>query len=110
MRISWTGLLLCHLVSLSPCHLVTGPARAQAPGAGATLREVIQRADKLYRGDQLLQAEELYRQALDRTEGPDRRHCFDQLLAIYVRVGRQDQAIGTGLEYERWLRKNSALI
>jgi CHAT domain-containing protein/tetratricopeptide (TPR) repeat protein len=73
-------------------------------------KEKIQRADELYRADRLLQAEALYRQVLqslrgDREDDADRCYCFQRLLAIYVRVGRQDQAIQAGLEYEGWLRR-----
>ncbi|MCC6418593.1 MAG: CHAT domain-containing protein [Gemmataceae bacterium] len=74
-------------------------ARAQAPA------DLLPRADRLYRLDRLLDAEPFYRLALDTVEGADRRRCFDQLLAIYVRVGRQDQAIQTGLRYDSWLRR-----
>src|SRR4051794_16783006 len=73
-----------------------GPAaqnRRPLPSPTETLRQ----ADELYRADRLLQAEALYRQTLPSADGADRRRCFDQLLAIYIRVGRQDQAIRTGL-------------
>jgi CHAT domain-containing protein/tetratricopeptide (TPR) repeat protein len=63
------------------------------------------RADELYCADRLPQAEALYRQALAAAVGADRRRCFDRLLAIYVRVGRLDQAIQTGLAYSTWSRR-----
>src|SRR5262245_455351 len=90
------GVILC-------AGLLSPTALAQA--RGPALAETLQRADQLYRAEKLPQAEELYSQALKTAEGADRRRCFDRLLTIYVRVGRQDRAIQTGLQYEGWLRK-----
>src|SRR5262249_34950738 len=67
--------------------------------------ETIRQAGRVYRADRLLPAEALYKSALAHTDGLERRHCLDRLLAIYVRVGRQDQAIRTGEAYARWLRR-----
>jgi CHAT domain-containing protein/tetratricopeptide (TPR) repeat protein len=82
------------------------PAQQQAPAPLA----LVGRADQLYRADKLLQAEVLYRQALGAVDGLDRRRCFDRLLLIYVRVGRQDQAIRTGMEYAAWMRRAGDLV
>jgi CHAT domain-containing protein len=64
----------------------------------------------LYRADRLPQAAVLYRQALNTASGANHRHCFDRLLAIYVRAGRQDQAIQTGTEYDAWLRRTGDVV
>ncbi|HYT88775.1 MAG TPA: tetratricopeptide repeat protein, partial [Gemmataceae bacterium] len=81
------------------------PKSAPAQAGGASLAKTLERADELYRQDKLPDAAMLYRQALTTAAGADRHRCFDQLLAIYVRVGRQDQAIQTGKQYDAWLRK-----
>src|SRR5262245_10113551 len=85
-----------------------GSARAQA--GGGSLAQTLRRADELYRADKLPQAAELYRQGLAAAAGADRHRCFDRLLAIYVRVGRQDQAIQTGTQYDAWLRRTGETV
>src|SRR3954451_22107917 len=80
-----------------------GAARAEPPGGNLALQQVLRQADTLYQEDKLPAAAELYGRASRLAAGEDRRRCFERLLAIYVRVGRQDEAIRIGLEYERWL-------
>jgi CHAT domain-containing protein/tetratricopeptide (TPR) repeat protein len=77
---------------------------AAASGTARSLAETILRADELYRAGRLLQAEELYRRSLPEAKGEDRGRCYERLLAIYSQVGRPDQTVGVGLEYEGWLR------
>src|SRR5262245_17910798 len=85
-------------------------APAQAPAGRPSVASLLRQADELYRADKLPAAETLYRQALDAADGLDRVECFDRLLAIYVRVGRQDQAVRTGLQYRRWLAQTGDAV
>src|SRR5262245_44084906 len=104
---AWTGgrCRALVVVALGAFWLGARPGPAPAQGQATGPAEALRRADELYRADKLKEAEALYRQALGAARGADRRRCFDRLLAIYVSVGRQDQAIQTGLEYEHWLRR-----
>jgi CHAT domain-containing protein/tetratricopeptide (TPR) repeat protein len=95
----WGGLLVLALVALG------AGGRVQAQTRGFPPSDALGRADELYRADRLPQAEALYRESLATAGGADRRRCFDRLLAIYVRVGRLDQAVQTGLTYSNWLRQ-----
>jgi CHAT domain-containing protein/tetratricopeptide (TPR) repeat protein len=97
------GLILLTLGAV--LGLSVWPESAPARKRQLSAQEAIRQADRLYRADQLLSAEPLYRQGLNASDHADRRRCYDQLLAIYVRVGRQDQAIQTGREYLKWLLK-----
>src|SRR4051794_32829986 len=94
-----------HLIALALAAFCLGAQRGPAQTRGASPAQTLRRAEELYRADRLLQAEALFRQALRGADGDERRRCFDRLLAIYARVGRQDQAIRTGLDYELWLRR-----
>ncbi|HYT87526.1 MAG TPA: tetratricopeptide repeat protein [Gemmataceae bacterium] len=94
------------LLALGVFFLVAWPMSAQ----GQALLDTIREADKRYGEDKLLEAEALYRQALNRAAAQERRHCFERLLAIYVRVGREDQAIQIGLSYADWLRAAGDLV
>jgi CHAT domain-containing protein/TolA-binding protein len=85
---------------------LVGEASAQRRGEAPSLQTMLREADEMFRADQLIRAEELYRRALAATSGgEDRRLCYDRLLAIYVRAGRQDEAVQTGLRYQDWLRE-----
>ncbi len=95
----WRGVFALALGGFLCVAARPGPASAQS------LSVTLRRADELYRADKLPQAETLYRQALNTADGTDRRHCSERLLDIYAQVGRPDQAIQTGLDYERWLRR-----
>jgi CHAT domain-containing protein/tetratricopeptide (TPR) repeat protein len=86
-------------------HLGAGSLSATAQTRDRWLPEELRRADKLYRDDRLQQAEKIYQRIVTVARGDDRRHCFEQLLAIYGRVGRQDQAIQTGLKFRDWLKQ-----
>src|SRR5262249_38769531 len=67
----------------------------------------LRRADELYRLDKLLTAEHAYREVLRGASNEiARQHCYDRLLSIYARVGRQDQAIQVALEYENWAERS----
>ena len=92
--------VLALAVALGP-----GMQPATAQPSGLSLAQALQQADEFYQANKWVEAEPLYRQALNAAEGADRRRCFDRLLTIYVRVGRQDQAIQTGLKYADWLRR-----
>jgi Tfp pilus assembly protein PilF len=82
-------------------------ASGQAARAEESPAETLRQADALYReGKSLNKAEELYRRALPLASGEDRRRCYERLLRIYAQVGRQDQAVGVGLEFEEWLRRS----
>src|SRR5262245_51428054 len=67
----------------------------------------LEQADELYRLDKLLRAEHGYREVLHGASNEvARQHCYDRLLSIYARVGRQDQAIQVALEYENWAERS----
>jgi CHAT domain-containing protein/tetratricopeptide (TPR) repeat protein len=53
----------------------------------------------------LPEAERLYLDALALPDPEKRRRCYDQLLLIYARLGRQDRAIQIGVTYERLLQQ-----
>src|SRR5262245_54591953 len=67
--------------------------------------DALQQAEKKFQTGDLLGAEKLYRDALSTSNGDLRRRCYDRLLVIYVRLGRHDQAIQSGLRYQQWLRE-----
>src|SRR4051812_29499299 len=81
----------------------SGAALAEPPGGNLALQRVLRQADTLYQEGKLPAAAELYGRASRLAAGEDRRRCFERLLAIYARVGRPDEAIRVGLEYDRWL-------
>src|SRR4051812_851369 len=81
----------------------SGAALAEPPGGNLALQRVLRQADTLYQEGKLAAAPELYGRASRLAAGEDRRRCFERLLAIYARVGRPDEAIRVGLEYDRWL-------
>jgi CHAT domain-containing protein len=92
------------IVSLG-VNVLAGSGRAQPPAATPTPQAALRKADEHYQADRLLEAEPLYRTALSTTRRDQRRRCYDRLLAIYVRLGRPDQAISLGLRYQEWLRQ-----
>src|SRR5581483_1281059 len=85
--------------------LIAWPAAMSGQPGDDSILATLRRADALYHAGRILEAEPQYRRALRTRDNADRRHCYDRLLAIYAQVGRQDQAIRTGLEYLRWLRE-----
>ncbi len=74
----------------------------QLPSQGRA-SEILDRAERLYQADKLLQAEPLFRKALDSESLAGQRFCFERLLAVHVRLGRLDQAIQFGQRYRQWL-------
>src|SRR5947199_8112522 len=83
--------------------LACGAARAESPREILSSEEALPRADKLYQEGKLSAAAELYRRAERVVRGPERRHCFERLLRIAARMGRQDEAIRIGQDYVAWL-------
>src|SRR5688500_9915160 len=83
--------------------LSAGPALAQ----GNPL-QTLQRAEDLYKADRLLEAEKLYRLALETVAESDKARCYDRLLSVYVRVGRLDRALNLAARYEDWLRERQS--
>ncbi len=100
------GVLLLGAVGF--CQL-SEQVTAGPPEVGRLPDTVIGQADTHYRAGRLPQAEELYRLALTRAAAEERRHCYERLLAIYVQVGRLDQAITLGEQYADWLRTTGPL-
>lgn len=87
-------------------NLFIGALLLTVAAANASARpapdQALAQAERLYKQDRLAAAEPLYRIALEGAKY-ERRRAFDQLLALYVRLGRHDQAIQTGRAYEQWL-------
>jgi CHAT domain-containing protein/tetratricopeptide (TPR) repeat protein len=94
---------LACLVCLT-CALV--PAALPAQGPATTARELLTQADARLKAGQLLEADRLYRKALDSGAGPLRGRCFDGLILINAHLGRHDQTIQFALPYREELRKN----
>jgi CHAT domain-containing protein/tetratricopeptide (TPR) repeat protein len=91
--------------SLTALTICAAWASAQTARPKESSVETLRKADTLYGAEKFLEAEEPYRRALPFTSGEDRRRCYERLLRIYALVGRQDQAVGVGLEFEEWLRR-----
>jgi tetratricopeptide (TPR) repeat protein len=83
--------LLALTIALTP-----GPAAAQTPAD-------LERGEDFYRDGKLLDAADAFQKALPLSTGKDRRDCYDRLIAIYVRIGRQDKAIGVAKPFAAWL-------
>jgi CHAT domain-containing protein/tetratricopeptide (TPR) repeat protein len=75
-------------------------ANAQTPLAEP---DAAVRAEKLYLAGKLVDAEKLYLAALRGPVRVDVRLCYERLLGIYGKLGREDRAVQIGLEYKRWL-------
>jgi tetratricopeptide (TPR) repeat protein len=65
--------------------------------------ETLERAEKLYRAGDLLEAEPLYQEIARSNQEGLRRQAYDRLLTLYARLGRPDRAVQTGLAYQAWL-------
>ena len=87
------------LLALAALAFLSVPERAAAQSA----TELLERAETSYRRDELLDAERVFREALAVTTGTERRRCYERLMRIYVRVGRQDQAIRLAGPFEALL-------
>jgi CHAT domain-containing protein/tetratricopeptide (TPR) repeat protein len=79
-----------------------GLAAAQTPPPAAVLK--FQEAEKRFQSGQLLEAAQLFQQLSVDEKAPNRDQSFDRLIAIYMRLGRCDQAIQTGDRYKAWLK------
>src|SRR3954447_21938452 len=74
-----------------------GLAAAQAPIPSALVK--FKEADKLFQSGELLKAAPLFHELTLDIRAPNRNSSFDRLIAIYMRLGRCDQAIQTGERY-----------
>jgi len=74
-----------------------GLAAAQAPIPSALVK--FKEADKLFQSGELLKAAPLFHELTLDVRAPNRNLSFDRLIAIYMRLGRCDQAIQTGERY-----------
>ena len=87
--------------------LVVGCAASWVPGQPASdpgPEAVFQQANKFFEAGKLLDAEPCYLAALKIEDPEKRRKCYDRLLGLYVRLGRQDQAIQIGRRYQDYLK------
>src|SRR5262249_3140770 len=101
IAMSWLSLrspasLLAVMIVLIGC----APLRAQP------FVSDLERAEQLYQRSDLGKAEPIFLNVLRGAEGADRQQCYERLLAIYYRVGRQDRAIAIGQDYRKWLEKS----
>jgi CHAT domain-containing protein len=88
------------LLGLIVVVLTAGPAAAQTP------TDLVEVAERHYRGDRLLEAERAFRAALAVSDGAARRRCYDRLMRIYVRLGRQDQAVRLAQPFAAFLKES----
>jgi CHAT domain-containing protein len=88
------------LLACAGALAATARARQAPSGPGLSPRQALTQANQWYEADQWLKAEGLYRWALPRLAGREQARCLERLLAIYVRLGRQDEAIRLGELYE----------
>jgi CHAT domain-containing protein/tetratricopeptide (TPR) repeat protein len=89
------------LLGLAVFILTGQPAAAQTPD------QLVELAESHYQRDRLLDAERVFREALPVSEGQARRRCYERLMRIYVRLGRQDQAIRQAGPFAGWLKENN---
>jgi hypothetical protein len=86
--------------------VILGLGLALGGAARARAGDTLDRAEQLYQTDQLQKAEQLFRTLLPRESAEGKERCYERLLAVYVRLGRLDQAIQWGQRYRDWLREN----
>jgi CHAT domain-containing protein/tetratricopeptide (TPR) repeat protein len=67
--------------------------------------DALDRAEKLYRAGDLLEAEPLYQAVAGSGQEELCRQAYDRLLSLYARLGRSDRAVQTGLTYQVWLEE-----
>src|SRR5438105_853419 len=80
-------------------------AAAPVSGQSGKSAPLVQEAEKVFAQDRPLDAEPLFRKALESATGRDRDLCYDRLLTIYAQIGRHDKAIQTILQYQSWLKR-----
>src|SRR5438876_7166 len=95
---TWSRLFLCGLLAL-----LCLPLGARAPAQPTS--DLLNQAERRFNADDLPEAERLYLRALLSAGVEQRRTCYDRLLAVYDRRGRQDLAVKTGSDYERLLQQ-----
>jgi CHAT domain-containing protein/tetratricopeptide (TPR) repeat protein len=95
--------VVCLFVLLAPSAL-----HAQTP-SGIT-QELLRDANGKVAAGQLLEAERLYRLALEKADDLIRPRCLEALISLNVHLGRHEQAIRYALPFQEGLRKDNDLV
>src|SRR4051812_6472065 len=105
-RINSLACFLCR--SLPALLLALLPVLAHSqPSSPSSAVAALDLAEKKFRAGKLEEAEHLYLQALQNSGRSQHGRCYDQLLTIYVRLGRFDRALQIVDRYQPMLEEGN---